>query len=450
MSLGTTNITTTLVGNLIGSSSHSLSVLCTYGSINMWSRYKPTKGTTGSNWWKGDDGFCGFSLPTLTAPDTYSPTNWTYLQPIVNYRLGDFRGYEHNSNLTNPPFYSWGGQTPSSLPTDLYPADGFGLYPSATFYFWASANNTIRVEPIDMGLDKYYFGVRYKDPTGTWWYKTATTTLDWRTNESLATSIIVDTTLTDNIGTFADAPLGVGTVHWELVVCSSSCPTWTISKPTTVYKLPSVTLNGVTLVNSGSFTVHDWITESVASMIFGNSDVYANYQSSFIYTSAATWSIYSCPAWMYHKVFRGASEITGVNPYVSGDELRLYTAVNTGATTNGTVVLTPTISISVEQYGHTPTINNWDTSGYPGLSVSSTSYSSLIVNSTDVTIAFTPNLTGTVYVQLWGDSGEGYIGTSAPTSVTNGNPHQFHITAGLTGSSIQWGVNYTVYLTNHS
>jgi len=449
MALGTTNITTTLIGTTLGISTRALSLLCTASQINMWSRCKPTRGV-GSGSWQSNDGLYGFSLPLLSNPDTYTPTNWTYLHPTANYRIGDFRGYEHNSALTYPPVYSWGGATPGTIPTDLYPSDGPGNYPSTEFYFWASTNNTTRIKPIELSLDKYYFGVRYQDPAGTWWYKTATTTVDWRINENLATGVNVDVTISTDGLSFADAPFGVGTVKWELVVCSDVRATWSISKPTTVYKLPSAALNGVTMINSGTFTIHDWIIESVNNMIFGNSDTYSNYQSSIIHTSAAYWTVSYLPSFLHKGVYRGGILVTGVNPYISGDELRLWpAAVNTGHNLIDQVDISDTLSIDVEQYGHTPQINNWDTSGYPGLTVSNTSYSGLVVNSTDVDISFKPNISGTVYIQLWSDV-QGYIGTSAPTSVTANTQKNFHITAGLTSTSINWGEYYTVYMTNGS
>ena len=41
MALATTNISTTVVQTALGSSSHSVSVLCTDANINMWSNHKP-------------------------------------------------------------------------------------------------------------------------------------------------------------------------------------------------------------------------------------------------------------------------------------------------------------------------------------------------------------------------------------------------------------------------
>ena len=106
MALGTSNITTTIVGDYIGSTSHTVSVLCIYSSINMWSKYKPTRGAFGdTTFWKGSDGRCGFSLPIWSSVTTYSPTTWGYIKPNSNYRLGDFRGYWHENTIA-PPFYS--------------------------------------------------------------------------------------------------------------------------------------------------------------------------------------------------------------------------------------------------------------------------------------------------------------------------------------------------------
>ena len=108
MALGTTNITTTLVGTTIGSASRDVGSLCSSTLINKWSKYKPviypTITTTGvTDWWKANDGYCGFSIPQYVDIDSLlgDNTTWVYNKPYgtINspYRLGDFRGYEHTS-----------------------------------------------------------------------------------------------------------------------------------------------------------------------------------------------------------------------------------------------------------------------------------------------------------------------------------------------------------------
>ena len=41
MALGTTNISTTLVGTTLGTSSRDVGTLCTHPNINPWSKWKP-------------------------------------------------------------------------------------------------------------------------------------------------------------------------------------------------------------------------------------------------------------------------------------------------------------------------------------------------------------------------------------------------------------------------
>ena len=48
MALGTTNITTTLVGNTLGVASRDVGVLCSSSLINKWSKNKPVRYNTTS------------------------------------------------------------------------------------------------------------------------------------------------------------------------------------------------------------------------------------------------------------------------------------------------------------------------------------------------------------------------------------------------------------------
>ena len=108
MALGTTNITTTLVGTTIGSASRDVGSLCSSPLINKWSKYKPViypvVSTTGiTDFWKANDGYCGFSIPQYVDVDALlaDATTWIYNKPYGTssspYRIGDFRGYEHTS-----------------------------------------------------------------------------------------------------------------------------------------------------------------------------------------------------------------------------------------------------------------------------------------------------------------------------------------------------------------
>ena len=117
MALGTTNISTTLVGNAIGISSKDVGTLCSSPAINKWSKHKPVIypaiSTTG-NWWKAVDGNCGLSIPeysninNLVTAITNGVT-WNYNKPTGGasspYRLGDFRGYAHDAYIPFEGFY---------------------------------------------------------------------------------------------------------------------------------------------------------------------------------------------------------------------------------------------------------------------------------------------------------------------------------------------------------
>jgi hypothetical protein len=113
---------------VFGASTNIWSALIGYNTMQMWSRFKPTRyaGSTESDFWKGNDGRCGFLLPTLSG-GSFTPSNWGYLKPRggADYgeplRAGDFRGYDHDSSLL-PPFYSfmlnaqgYGNNVPGSL-----------------------------------------------------------------------------------------------------------------------------------------------------------------------------------------------------------------------------------------------------------------------------------------------------------------------------------------------
>ena len=103
MALGTTNISTTLVGTTLGTSSRDVGTLCTHSAINKWSRYKPVNG-------EYLHPTCGFIIPYTTnqRPTDLRQTTWTYDKPQGGvqspYRLGDFRQYDHNVKYADSAF----------------------------------------------------------------------------------------------------------------------------------------------------------------------------------------------------------------------------------------------------------------------------------------------------------------------------------------------------------
>lgn len=118
MSLPTTGISTSMVASAIGEGSNDVGTLCKSSKINKWSKYKPISlpylNTDGlPNWYKGLDGKCGMAIPiynsagAITTQGTFlydlknHIVNWVYNKPtggeLSPYRLGDFRGYNHNA-----------------------------------------------------------------------------------------------------------------------------------------------------------------------------------------------------------------------------------------------------------------------------------------------------------------------------------------------------------------
>ena len=105
--LPNSGITTTLVANELGVSTHSVSQLCTSSNINIFSKYKPVKwpytnvdGVTDR--WRSVNGNCGILVPDATSLPSSGPmAKWQHDKPRGGssepYRLGDFRGYNHSA-----------------------------------------------------------------------------------------------------------------------------------------------------------------------------------------------------------------------------------------------------------------------------------------------------------------------------------------------------------------
>ena len=106
MALGTTSITTTLVGNTLGVASRDVGVLCSSSLINKWSKNKPVRYNTLSPITEAQlkEVNYGLDIKQYTAAELNNNTiySWNYLRPRGGnyneyYRLGDFRGYNHQS-----------------------------------------------------------------------------------------------------------------------------------------------------------------------------------------------------------------------------------------------------------------------------------------------------------------------------------------------------------------
>lgn len=108
------------VASALGEGSRDVGTLATSDKINPWAKYKPNVVSgnpinTPSDWWKGTDGNCGFTIPVIRAMTTAAGmknlvpyylnldgmNGWGYRQAAGMYRLLDFAGYNH---AALPPF----------------------------------------------------------------------------------------------------------------------------------------------------------------------------------------------------------------------------------------------------------------------------------------------------------------------------------------------------------
>lgn len=106
MALPENNITTDSVAQTLGVNAHDIGTLCISDNINKWSKYKPVRlnkvsAIGDANWYKGEDGNCGYEIPLMKYAEESSIKSWTYLKPTNYYRLDDFAGYDHTNR--QPP-----------------------------------------------------------------------------------------------------------------------------------------------------------------------------------------------------------------------------------------------------------------------------------------------------------------------------------------------------------
>lgn len=104
--LPSTEITTSMVANAIGAASNDVGTLCSHSNVNKWSKWKPVSLAKVTGLTESDLSSVkyGFTIPSANAAgsDTLS-ASWTYNKPTGGstspYRLGDFRNYQHSSEI---------------------------------------------------------------------------------------------------------------------------------------------------------------------------------------------------------------------------------------------------------------------------------------------------------------------------------------------------------------
>lgn len=98
-----TNISTTLVANELQTSSHDVGTLCTHKNINMWSKWKPinVNATTLTDQILIDNDYGIIAPEPESIIERAMDKVWEYDRPkggsTSPYRLGDFRGYDHDA-----------------------------------------------------------------------------------------------------------------------------------------------------------------------------------------------------------------------------------------------------------------------------------------------------------------------------------------------------------------
>lgn len=99
MALPTTNLTITDIKTVLGATTNKVSDLCTHPNINMWSRRKPVQDNRTKvpfdEVGNGNNNDFGLTIPAYTGDDTKLTT---YNRPTSMFRIGDFRGYNHDAH----------------------------------------------------------------------------------------------------------------------------------------------------------------------------------------------------------------------------------------------------------------------------------------------------------------------------------------------------------------
>jgi len=434
MALGTVNITMTAIRDSLGESTLRLSELCLSTLINKWSKYKPVGGVFPQSIW----GTYGLSL---------IDSSWSYLRPRGNtysepYRMGDFRGYEHDKTLAFPSIQC--RQSECTLRT-IYPVGNTNYYNLWKVRFFKDASDVI-ITPTDLGLGAYYFGIAIT-VGGVTYYKTKGTIAEVGSDGMQFT---VDASLINpSVAQFVDLPYGSGVYNWRLILCSTAAPSWTTAIPANVIDFPADVLPGYTLIKSGSFTVANWI------MVSDNSHSFIDYaapskSSTVMYSSGGAFTINNpISSWCEVEVWDEdmlVERTAHPETWVTGSVLVFKVTNNYGAARNGVITISAngasaTISIAQDAVWVDPIVYAFDTVGE--WNVVNTSYS-FNVEAQQLTVSFEPSgLSGTsvtLYIAAYREGEE-------KVEITSSGRDGYQTTEVLNlGEVIPTGAQYTVYI----
>ncbi len=152
MALPNSNISTSLVGQTLGTSSRDVGTLCTHPNINKWSKWKPVRHNSVNPITKAElkSVNFGFYIPDATSNiATAESGKWQYQKPRGGqynepFRLGDFRNYENN--CVNPVVIESHNST-----IDIFDVFLFNL----PFYVLESNNGQLLLSDFDKIKDMY-------------------------------------------------------------------------------------------------------------------------------------------------------------------------------------------------------------------------------------------------------------------------------------------------------
>lgn len=168
MALPNSNISTSLVGTTLGTSSRDVGALCVHQNVNKWSKWKPVKyqSVVGLTDEQLKSINCGMIIPSFTTVaaliDYYNNNpdlKWEYNKPTGGatspYRLGDFRNYEHSAikfyNVVIPEFSVGIGGVTVEMPMTLHQgsivwADLSGIDPGSLYFGVTGSNGQTAIE----------------------------------------------------------------------------------------------------------------------------------------------------------------------------------------------------------------------------------------------------------------------------------------------------------------
>ena len=224
--LPTTGITTSMVASAIGAGSNDVGTLCTHPNINKWSKYKPVSYNSVVGLTEADFKIAnyGFTVSAVDGSSTINSTvlsrSWLYSKPtggaLSPYRLGDFRGYDHNEQPPmlinegdlNKVWNVYMSSTPSLSVALSYKIGGTS--------FFGAINNRLNVEDFKISnsgtwdFDNLYFALGAFEGT-TFHCVTAPAPLsDGTANGGASVSSISGSTLADYLSSIsADTPVTI-------------------------------------------------------------------------------------------------------------------------------------------------------------------------------------------------------------------------------------------------